>query len=325
MKPICVSLIILFLSTVFANADNGTRKTIELTLWPATAPKPNQKYRLLPKPEEESDSDALPLYNKAIQALPKNFKRDQIIQWLKTPLNQLPSEQVQSTLQQFKSALQLVEQAVKCKQCMWPVEYEIDPETLNEYRTLACVLALQARLKIAQGRLDNAIDTIRTGLAMARHLGKSVSLTYGLAGISTSALMCVQLEQLVQSPDVPNLYWSFKSLPNPFIDLTEQIESEPEQSTREQLRQLMNRLDRNLAVLQFIEALRLYAATHNGQFPGSLAEITQVPLPNDPFTQKPFDYSGNGSEAVIKGPAPKGMETDKAIHYRLILKEQKRQ
>jgi hypothetical protein len=189
---------------------------------------------------------------------------------------------------------------------------------------LALALALQAHLNIVQNQNDNAIGMIRTGLAMGRHLATSSALQRNLIGIATASLMCGQLEQFIQSPDAPNLYWSLKSLPRPFVDLNSQIELEPEKSTREQLLQLMNRLDRHLAVLQCIEALRLYAATHNGKFPGSLAEITQVPIPDDPVTQKTFDYNGNGSEAVLKGPTPKGMKTDKAIHYRLILKERAR-
>ena len=81
----------------------------------------------------------------------------------------------------------------------------------------------------------------------------------------------------------------------------------------------MTRLDRHFAVLQCIEALRLYAFIHNGKFPGSLSEITKLPIPNDPVTEKPFNYKGGGSEAILKGPEPKGAQSDKAVYYRLVL------
>ena len=53
---------------------------------------------------------------------------------------------------------------------------------------------------------------------------------------------------------------------------------------------LQARLDRNIALLRTIEAIRMFAAGHSGQLPGSLAEITSVPIPADPMTGKDFIY-----------------------------------
>jgi hypothetical protein len=53
---------------------------------------------------------------------------------------------------------------------------------------------------------------------------------------------------------------------------------------------LQARLDRNIALLRTIEAIRMFAADHSGQLPGSLAEITAVPIPADPVTGKDFIY-----------------------------------
>ena len=223
MKHIFTGLVLLFLTSVFVNADDGTSKIIELKLQPAAAPEPNDKYRLLLKPEEQNDSDALPLYEKAIQIFPEDFQKDRIKDWLKSPLNELPSEQVESVLQRFKPSMQLVEQAAKCKNCFWPFEVEVDPDILNKYKILASALALKAHLFIVQGHYDNAVDTIRIALSMARHLANSSSMQKNLTGIAVGALICNQLEQLIQSQDAPNLYWAFQSLPRPFIDLTDQI------------------------------------------------------------------------------------------------------
>ncbi|UCF16698.1 MAG: hypothetical protein JSW59_04385, partial [Phycisphaerales bacterium] len=85
---------------------------------------------------------------------------------------------------------------------------------------------------------------------------------------------------------------------------------------------LMNRLDRHVAALQCVEALRLYAAVHDGKFPKELSTITEVPVPADPVMQKPFVYRSTGSSAVLEAPAPEGA-TQKwdAIRYELSLKE----
>lgn len=317
MKRTFISLVILFLASVSVAA-----RQIELTLHPAKAPKPRNKYQLLPKDKERSNSDALPLYKRAIQSLPKDSQRDQKIrQWVKTPLNKLPRKQVQSTLQQLKPTLQLVEQAARCNQCNWPpFDPEPLPQNLSEYRKLAYLLSLQARLQIAQGQYDQAVGTIQTGLAMARHVGKGPTLVQRLVSIAIAALMCGQLEQFVQSPDAPNLYWALQSLPKPFVDLTEQIVLESPE-IRERPLLLMNRLDRHVAALQCIEALRLYAAVRKGKFPTALTEITNIPIPDDPVNKKPFVYSSTGYKAVLEAPAPKGATAKDAMRYQLTLKE----
>ncbi|HUU17204.1 MAG TPA: hypothetical protein VMW72_08650 [Sedimentisphaerales bacterium] len=53
---------------------------------------------------------------------------------------------------------------------------------------------------------------------------------------------------------------------------------------------LQARLDRNIALLRTIEAIRMFAADHSRQLPGSLTEITSVPIPADPVTGKDFIY-----------------------------------
>jgi len=53
---------------------------------------------------------------------------------------------------------------------------------------------------------------------------------------------------------------------------------------------LQARLDRNIALLRTVEAIRMFAADHSGQLPGSLTEITSVPIPADPVTGKDFIY-----------------------------------
>ncbi len=324
MKRAFICLVILFFAPAPVDAQPQQQKAriVKLTLHPAKAPKPRNKYQLLPKAKEQTDSDALPLYKRAIQSLPKDSQRDQKVrQWVKAPLNKLPRKQIESTLQQVKSALQLVEQAAKCRQCNWPpFDPEPPPQNLSEYRKLAYLLSLQARLQIAQGQHDQAVRTIQTGLAMARQVGQGPTLVQRLVGIAIAALMCGRLEQFVQGPDAPNLYWALQPLPRPFIDLTEQTVLESPE-IRERTHLLMNRLDRHVAALQCIEALRLYAAVRKGKFPNALTEIPKIPIPNDPATKKPFIYSSTGSKAVLEAPAPKGAKPKDAMRYDLTLKK----
>jgi hypothetical protein len=264
------------------------------------------------------------IYEKAIQSFPEDYDREQIEQWLKIPLDKLPHQQVQSALQQFKTTTQLIEQAAKCKYCNWPYVEEDEEdallENLKKYRRFVFILELQARLQIAQRQYDKALDTIQTGLAMAKHLGNSLNLIQGMVGVAMSARMMRPLEQFIQRSDAPNLYWALQNLPKPFIDLTEQVVLESPE-IREKMHLLMNRLDRHIATLQCIEALRLYAGTHKGNLPTRLEEITEVAIPNDPVTDKAFEYFVRDQRVVLKAEPPKGGTERDLIQYELTIQE----
>ena len=59
------------------------------------------------------------------------------------------------------------------------------------------------------------------------------------------------------------------------------------------------RLDRRVAILRAIEAIRLYSAARNGALPESLGQITEAPVPNDPVTETPFEYRRDESSALL--------------------------
>lgn len=340
MKRMLACFVILFLIMVAADASARETGPVELTLHPAKAPKPMEKYQLLPKPDQQSDSDAVPLYEKAAQSLPRDLNTEQVRQWLDTPLKELPVNEVRSVLKALKPTLEVIEQASRCKNCKWPpVKPGTFPANQREYRTLAFSLALQARFQIAQGRYDKAIGTMQTGLTMARHLAEGTTLMQGMEATAFASFMLKQAEQLIQAHDAPNLYSALKSLPKPLIDLNKQMELEianlkkyKNPLTRKKLqdilkpahhrvRVLMKKLDRRIAALQCVEALRLYAAAHNGKFPNELSNITEVSIPDDPGTQKPFTYRLVGAQAFVEAPAPKGGRPEDAMQYKLTLKE----
>jgi hypothetical protein len=67
-------------------------------------------------------------------------------------------------------------------------------------------------------------------------------------------------------------------------------------------REAQMRLHREVASLQVIEALRLYAAAHEGQLPDRLDQIKEVPVPNNPATGEPFSYRLEGATAILDLP-----------------------
>ena len=64
------------------------------------------------------------------------------------------------------------------------------------------------------------------------------------------------------------------------------------------------RIDRKVAAMRVIEALRLHAAANGGRLPDKLSDIKLVPIPNDPGTEKPFDYQRDGDTATLMSRIP---------------------
>jgi hypothetical protein len=63
------------------------------------------------------------------------------------------------------------------------------------------------------------------------------------------------------------------------------------------------KLDRQVAALQTVEALRAYAAANGGALPAKLEDITDTPPAVDPMTGKLFTYSVQGNVATLESPA----------------------
>ena len=80
--------------------------------------------------------------------------------------------------------------------------------------------------------------------------------------------------------------------------------------------------DRRVAALRCIEAVRLYAAAHDGKLPASLDEIKDTPIPFDPMDGKPFGYRLVGDHAFFSCPPFPGRQANiyNTPTYELIFK-----
>ncbi len=228
MKRKLFYLIIMSLAVTPANARRFASGPFELAVYPAKAPELAEIYSLLPKPDKQTDADAVPLYEKAIQAMPRGRTQDkQIREWLKLPAEQLPQKQVEEAIRKHAESLKLLAQAARCKQCNWP---KWKPGTmvpdLSEYRSLAFLLELRARLKIVRGGYEEALLTMQTAFGMARHLGQAPTCTQAMVGTAIGGMMCKEVELFIKGKDSPNLYWALANLPRPLADVNKAIESD---------------------------------------------------------------------------------------------------
>lgn len=441
---VCLPLALALPAVVAAQSDEP--RVVKLTLHPAAAPEDALEYQLLPAAASQTPGNAALLYYRAAVLVPGDLKAgtlwDKLSPWATTRSADFPLEEARKVLSGFSASFHELELAARRSRCEWqlPIESEgfnLRLEELSALRHLARALAGQARLQIAEGRIDEALRTIQTGMAMSRHLAEGGTLIHTLVGNATAELMTMWLSELLQRPAAPNLYWALTVLPQPFIDARPALEQErntlfsefpllrdaeraplsPHQAAalKQELlrflsmdsrdkgagkeavelrltaivmgsypqakkaliahgrsaaeveampalqavtvyslaiyRQVLNdsikwlylpywqgdpgiersqqtvdaafrkegipfaavllpsfrtvyaapaRLDRQIAALRVIEACRLYAAAHAGKLPASLDAVTEVPLPLDPMSGKPFVYKLAGDQATLE-------------------------
>jgi hypothetical protein len=436
---------------------------IRLTLHPAALPVPASAYRVLPDGREMLPGNAAALYYRAFAPLADNtslfdeVKSGQWDLWLEKPLKELPLAEVRSKLEVVAPLLHELDLAAHRRDCDWQLEGRSEgiglllPE-VQTFRQTAKVIAVRARYEMAEGDNAEALRTLRWGYALGRNLGRHApTLIHMLVGAAITAVMDQELENLLQQPGAPNLYWALTVLPRPYFDPLPAVEEERSmldrtlpglksleggpmtpaqvQALRQEIRtagsQLglvpadigdviaqswlqvqaypdarkallaqgveaeevdamplfqavalaavreyrrewddytqwihvpgfehqpgyakardrlrksgerlsrlvlfphprndevnffgpipyekvyaaVDRTERRFAALRCLEALRLYAAGHDGRLPAALADVTDVPVPTDPATGKPFEYEAHGATARVAAPVPAG-------------------
>ncbi len=390
-------------------------------------------------------------------------------QWMAAPLKDFPRDEVRPFLKGFDSTFREVEAGARSEDCDWGLTEKLRKAGINTLlqdvqpmREIISITALRVRFELAEGRTGDAARTLQTGFAMARHVADEPSLICALVGIAMSSIMLDRLEEFIQQPGAPSLYWPLTDLPRPLFDLRKPMQGErvsvygtfpgmtdmeadlnakpwtPEQVgkvvslfreiTDEQnqflqikddaelllriaarheaakkvlidegrprervdamphvqvalyvgLRQyndmfdellkcqglpyweaqplldraeqnLKNiddkngpavplarlllpavkkvfgartRVDRRVAALRCVEAVRLYAAAHDGKLPASLDDIKDVPIPADPVTGKPFGYRLVGDRAFFSSTPFPGQPAINATTptYELMMK-----
>lgn len=452
-----LALAVLFIGAWPVFADEPPEPT-GLALAPAAVAKPSLKYRLLPDAREVDSGNAATLYYRTYALFYENkhlvqeVHEDYWEKWLTAPLADLKDANVGTKLGMFRHVFNELELAGKCGHCDWQLERRREGIGLllpdvQGFRSLARLLAVRARHDIAGNRPLQALASVQSGLALARHLGEGPSLVHVLVGAAIGQMICNQLELLAELPGAPNLYWALTTLPRPFLDPQRAVRWQSEclehmipgvkrlgdapmsltqvQAMMAQLQRMTDdfglrkpdlanlrtaaliaaehpaakrylleagvaaetveampsfqavalsafrqyreaydeaakwihvrdgfqkpgykaavttykeavgrldrlfffgllrglegddlglgptygaagRLDRRLAALACVEALRHYAATHDGKLPAALADLTDTPAPDNPQTGKAFAYQLKDDVATLSAPATPG-------------------
>jgi hypothetical protein len=468
-------LITLLVAAVSALAqDSPEEEATQLTLSSAAAPSPALKYKLMPELMDQTPGNAALEYYRAFSPDWWGTIRETKT-WMKiddarqAPFKDFPRKEM-AWIENLRM-LEQVDRAARREYVDWGMGERLRRDGINlllpdvqSLRNIATLLAVRARVQIAEDRFDKAVYTLQSGLALAHHAGDGVILIQDLVGMAIAAQMLAQLEELIQRPGAPNFYWALADLPRPFFDMRKALQGEklwasgtipelytlettrltPEQQQKllqlvggglealfggrpnwkpnwnnrlmgtlfvlhaypeskqaliaegrkpeevealpalqvvlihslhiyqrlqddlfksyglsyweaqplmkqadERIRQARRRLegmpfidflpaiqkvmaagvrtDRRIAALRCIEAIRIYAAAHDGKLPTTLDAITEVPVPIDPVIGKAFTYRVSGERATLYAPPPPGEQatSHNTLNYELTLRRQK--
>ena len=219
------------------SASKPEVKAIELEASPVAAPSPIFRHRLLPRESDRTPGDAAPIYlrlsieededaRRQLKAMPP--------EWFQPPLDRFPKVEARAFVDRFSKRLRQVEYGSRRRTCDWNytlVEegdrvFEISLADAQEMRVWGRLVALKARVEIAEGKFDEAARTLETGFSFARHVGEGPYFINVLIGTSMASQMLAIVEEWAGLPDAPNLYWPLTALPRPLIPARDSMEQE---------------------------------------------------------------------------------------------------
>jgi hypothetical protein len=217
---------LLFVSLTLVAGDTAEPAT-RILLRPMAAPEPALRYQLLPEVRELSPGNPAQYYLRCFAEQRGFFFNKEAnaerARYLSMPLAQLADEKLTGY---GGFALTQADWAARLDSLDWLVLQRVQNEglalVLPEIGPLQVLCAgLQTRLRIeaAGRRYDDAVRSAKTMFALARHLGEHPTLAANLLGLSLAQRTLDTLEEMIQQPGCPNLYWALADLPSPLVDL----------------------------------------------------------------------------------------------------------
>jgi hypothetical protein len=216
-------------------SETAEEKVLRITVHPAAEPRPALKYQLMPEFLDRLPGNAAVHYGKVsaeqISFFGDRELQEKIAKWGRMPLEELPRDEVRKAVRS-ESIMGSLRRASRSAYCDWQLPLRegnffamLIPE-VQQLRMFARLLTAKARLHIAEGQFDEAVETLQIGYALGRHAAEGETLVHALVGIAISGVMSRQVQDLMQQPDAPNLYWALTMLPRPLISLRKAVEAE---------------------------------------------------------------------------------------------------
>lgn len=212
-------------------AEPQDHQVVRIAAMPAAEVQPALRYQLWPRDAELTDGDTGVSVMRAL-ILQRNFSGfDKVEQefaekqarWLTLPVAELQVDEIKRYLRHYQSTLEELRGMTRLRHTGLRLQIgdRSGPELVNyllpEYqslRSLARLLRIEARLAIAEGRFDDAIETIGAGYRLAEFAFEySDFMIAQLVGFALQSIMRSTVEDLIQAPNSPNMYWALATLP----------------------------------------------------------------------------------------------------------------
>jgi hypothetical protein len=215
--------------------DAGSAETVvHISVRPMPAPKPALKYQLLPELRELNPGNAAHNYLKCFAEQRNFFFSKQAVaeraRYRSMPLGELPAEELRDY---GKFALRQADWAARLDTVDWQLTQHLQAEDLDllhpevgRLQALAEALQVRFRAQVAGRHFEDALNTAKTMFALARHLGEYPREAANLVGLSVAEMALATLEEMVQQPGCPNLYWALSDLPCPLVELRKGLQGE---------------------------------------------------------------------------------------------------
>jgi hypothetical protein len=211
--------------------------TISLTLSPTAEPKPTSRFLLQPQYTDLMPGEKLAGFLKCFMEQERFFspaEEKRRADWNTMPLAELPLEQIrmQGVLDgiaydpPYARLMEFMDQAARYDRVEWNLWYNLRKDGLNallpevqKLRSLAQVLKLRMRAEVKAGEFAKAAQTSKTLFGLARMLERAPTLISYLVAVAISTVAVDALEEMVQQPGCPNLYWGLTDLGGPVLDI----------------------------------------------------------------------------------------------------------
>jgi hypothetical protein len=219
-------------------AQEPTVPVRKFTISPTAAAVPALRYQLLPPLRETTPGNAALLYYRAFSPeWSHTIRGNKDLQAKVDDIGDKSPAEVKA-ISDFGfvrgwGMLKEVDRAARRSYCDWELTPRVredgiwlllpDVQALREF---AKYLRLRAKLELADQKFDEAAYTLQTGLQLGRHAAHAPTLIQALVGAAITAVMCQEVEDWVQIPGSPNLYWALTDLPTPYIDLRMPLQGE---------------------------------------------------------------------------------------------------
>jgi hypothetical protein len=209
--------------------------TVPLSVDAIGPARPALKYQLMPELREMQTGNQIPAFYKCFFEQQKLFhskeSTDKQQKWNAAPLKDLANEK--ELIGYGGSAVTQAYYAARLDTVNWEITNQAKSAgvmlllpDVQQMRMLTAVLKVRFRGELARGEFDNAIYTLQTMFTLARAFNEHPTLIGHLVGLALASISLQCVEEFIQQPGAPNLFWALIDLPTPFIDLRKGREME---------------------------------------------------------------------------------------------------